>query len=151
MSNNLNVPVSREIARLVKARPRQCYQNSIRVILNRQNLLKHGITDEPFYCEGLCNPIQEMPFLWIEHAWVAVGGKIIDVTLNDAGAQKARYEEAMRLGYSDLSLWLAGDEESYPVAYSYSRETRRAILSLGRRLFFEDCKDALAELEVMKK
>lgn len=66
---NKNVSVSKAVAKLVGARPHQCYANSI---------LAMSHFGKPTYVEGIFLLDGTMP---IEHGWLLVEGEVIDVTL----------------------------------------------------------------------
>lgn len=73
----LVVKAARDLGGLARVRPKQCYFNAQQIIL-------HPALARRFqYVEGyVCDPVVNYP---IEHAWLLLNGKVVDLTLRALG------------------------------------------------------------------
>lgn len=145
MPSNMDVELSKYLAKLVKAKKSKCFDNSIlalTVFTAYKNGKKQFIKDEikkldAWYCEGFFNPVRGLSDLWIPHAWVVIGDKLIDVTCHDQLAQAATYKEVKRFSFDEVSDWQEREILFYPISFSFSDETRCGYKKKEAELFWE--------------
>lgn len=107
ISPNVNIELSRKVARRIAAAPKQCFLNALRA----QPLLEGSL-----YVEGWVFIADATP-LPIEHGWVEHGGQIVDPTLRTRSLDKdALYFPGKRFNLRE-AISLSQKHKRTPLVY----------------------------------
>lgn len=131
----LNLDLARKLAALTEPQPKACWANSIHAMLAYR--LENDLdTGDAVYVEGWL--LIADGTLAIEHGWLEIGGRTVDVTLLDQ--QAGDYHPVFRYGYEEVMAWL---NKSLDLPYYLHdrerwREFQRAWLALPCNKGFEE-------------
>jgi hypothetical protein len=129
-SDILNLALSKRVAKIVNAQPKECWKNAFFSLMEVSELARGQ------YVEGWITPIT-IPIA-IEHAWIELDGQIIDPTPKSWTVQFA-YFPGLRLS-KDKLMQAVGDDGRLPIVWRYGwggmehpgyREAYRQALDYG--------------------
>ncbi len=148
MSKLLDVELSVELAKRIKSRANDCFDNAYKAAL---------LIEEATYVQGFLTFSGE-PYIPIEYSWIEIDARIADPTLPhlNKNAEELYYFPAQRLTVQQLKASVEEAKEDYPddaplPIYGASPYEYYGDLMLGGKEYLEACKEAEAKCRELNK
>lgn len=131
MARELDLVLAAELAGKTRPRKGKCWLNSLSALMGYRYDVGKELPADAFYVEGwlmICDGA-----IPIEHGWIELGDKIVDVTLYKDGDLKAEYYfPVLRWSIAEM-MSVVHSSRRLPL-YQHSQDERVAMMSAYRDL-----------------